>query len=212
MEEDNKKPKTMACSESDEEQDRLSNLSDELIIHILSFLTTKESYRTSVLSTRWESICTKIPNLDFELPKTTNPMSSKAIQSVYAALLRRTENLRKLRLYSDNGCTPYDMHLWVSKALDLKVEELELDCRSVEKPTLLPLRLSISKSLVVLKLRGRTRPRLNFSSDVCFPSLKILKLQFIVFNSIADDHIVSMILLIFYLIVHILRNLFYMTA
>jgi len=41
---------------------------------------------------------------------------------------------------------------------------------------------------VVLKLRGGTRPRLNSSSDVCFPSLKILKLQFIVFNSIANDH------------------------
>jgi len=178
----------MACSEFDKEQDRLSNLSDELIIHILSFLTTKESYRTSVLSTRWESICTKIPNLDFELPMTTDPMSSKAIQSVYAALLRRTENLRKLSLFSDDGCTPYDMHMWVSKALDLKVQELEFDCWSMEKPSFLPLRLSMSKSLVVLKLRGGPYPRLNYSSDVCFPSLKILHLQLIVFNSILDNH------------------------
>jgi len=178
----------MACSESDKEQDRLSDLSDELIIHILSFLTTKESYRTSVLSTRWESICTKIPNLDFELPMTSDPMSSKAIQSVYAALLRRTENLRKLSLFSDDGCTPYDIHLWVLKALDLKVHELEFDCWSMEKPTLLPRRLSISKSLVVLKLRGGPHPRLNYSSDVCFPSLKILHLQLIVFNSILDNH------------------------
>jgi len=188
MEEVNKKPKTTACFGSDKEQDQLSDLSDELIIHILSFLTTKESYKTSVLSTRWESICTKIPNLDFELPMTTNPMSSKVIQSVYAALLRRTKNLRKLSLFSDDGCTPYDMHLWVSKALDLKVQELEFDCWSMEKPILLPLRLSVSKSLVALKLRGGPYPRLNYSSDMCFPSLKILHLQLIVFNSVLDNH------------------------
>ncbi|AES82308.1 hypothetical protein MTR_7g110910 [Medicago truncatula] len=44
----NKNPKTMVCSYV--EYDRLSNLSDDLIYRILSFLSTKESYRTCVLS------------------------------------------------------------------------------------------------------------------------------------------------------------------
>ncbi|KEH43359.1 F-box/FBD-like domain protein [Medicago truncatula] len=185
MEEANKKPKTRACT--NEEHDKLSDLSDELIFRILSFLSTKESHKTCVLSTRWESICTKIPDLNFKLPNISDSMSSKAIQSVYATLLKRIENIRKLSLFSEYGCQSYDVHLWVSKALDLKVQELELECWSFKKPTILPLRLSISKSLVVLKLRGGTQPRLNYSSN--FPSLKILHLHYIVWNSILDDRI-----------------------
>jgi len=189
MEENNEKPETAAaCSKSDEEHDRLSNLSDELILHILSFLSTKESYRTSVLSKRWELICTKIPNLDFELLEVSDPTSSKSIQSVYAALLRRTENIRKLSLLSNNGCQSYDVHLWVSKALELNVQELDVECWHLDKPTLLPLRLSMSKSLVVLKFRGETQPRLNSSSVVNFPSLKVLHIQCTMLNSIMDDH------------------------
>ncbi|XP_024637095.1 F-box/LRR-repeat protein At4g14103 [Medicago truncatula] len=205
----------MACS--DEEHDRLSNLPDDLICHILSFLSTKESYRTCVLSTRWESICTKIPSLRFELPEISDPFLSKYIKSVYQeyirkqnldsekgcephdvhmwvskafvnfALLRRTENIRKLRLYSEKGCQPNDVHMWVSKALDLKVQELDLDLFLHEK-TLLPLRLSTCESLVVLKLRGRIQPTLNSSLHVYLPSLKILHLRSTVIYSFFDDH------------------------
>lgn len=96
MKKGNKNPKTMACSYV--EYDRLSNLSDDLIYCILSFLSTKESYRTCVLSTRWRSIYTKIPDLHFEFPEESDLVSSKEIKYVYAALLRLTENLRKLSL------------------------------------------------------------------------------------------------------------------
>jgi hypothetical protein len=152
-----------------------------LIFHILSFLSTKESYRTCVLSTRWGSICTKIPDLHFELPEIP-------YQSVYAALLRRTENIRKLSLDSVVGCQPEDVHMWVSKALDLKVQELDLELLLHGK-TLLPLRLSRCESLVVLKLRGRIRPGFSSSFDVYLPSLKILHLRLTVLLSMFDDHI-----------------------
>ncbi|KEH29909.1 putative F-box domain, FBD domain, leucine-rich repeat domain, L domain-containing protein [Medicago truncatula] len=174
----------MTCS--DEQHDRLSNLSDDLICHILSFLSTKECYRTCVLSTRWESICTKIPNLHFQLPENSDPVLSKEIKFVNVALLRRTENIRKLSLNSENGCQPHDVRMWVSKALDLKVQELELDLFLHEK-ILLPLRLSTCESLVVLKLQGRIQPKLNSSFHVYLPSLKILHLRETVAYSIFDD-------------------------
>ncbi|RHN78385.1 putative F-box domain, leucine-rich repeat domain, L domain-containing protein [Medicago truncatula] len=180
----------MACSYV--EYDRLSNLSDDLIYCILSFLSTKESYRTCVLSTRWRSIYTKIPDLHFEFPEESDLVSSKEIKYVYAALLRRTENLRKLSLYSRDhdidSWQPQDIHMWVSKALDLKVKELDLGLELHEK-TLLPCRLFTYESLVVLKLRGRIQPKLDSSFDVYLPSLKILHLQSTMFNCIFDDHI-----------------------
>jgi len=190
MKKGNKNPKTMACSY--EEFDRLSDLSDDLIYRILSFLSTKESYRTCVLSTRWRSIYTKIPDLHFEFPEISDLVLSKEIKDVYAALLRRTGNLRKLSLYNRNddidSWQPQDIHVWVSKALDLKVKELDLGLELHEK-TLLPHRLFISESLVVLKLRGKIQPKPDSSFDVYLPSLKILHLQSTMLNCIFDDHI-----------------------
>lgn len=172
--EEAKKLKTLACY--DEECDQFSNLSDELVCHVLSFLPTKAAYRSSVLSKRWASICTTILDLNFEIPEVTD--SSSEIKSVYAALLRRTENIRKLRLRNYDGCKPCDVHLWVSKALDLKVQELHLEFGSRPNP-ILPLRLFRSESLVVLKLRGHIefQPTLNSSFDIHLPSLKILHLD-----------------------------------
>jgi len=124
----------MACS--DEEHDRLSNLSDDLICHICSFLSSKESYRTCVLSKRWESIWTKIPNLHFHLPEISDPvMSKEEFQSLNLAVLRRSENIAKEETNSLNlafqrrseniakqiqdsqmGCSPHDVHMGVPKA------------------------------------------------------------------------------------------------
>lgn len=45
--------------------DRLGELPDSLLIHILSFLNVKEAGRTSVLSKRWEFLWAQLPRLLF---------------------------------------------------------------------------------------------------------------------------------------------------
>ncbi|KAK2972459.1 hypothetical protein RJ640_003885 [Escallonia rubra] len=45
--------------------DRLSNLPDEILCHILSFLPTKNAVATSILSSRYSSLWSYIPVLDF---------------------------------------------------------------------------------------------------------------------------------------------------
>ncbi|KAL5731113.1 hypothetical protein ACHQM5_003872 [Ranunculus cassubicifolius] len=51
--------------------DRVSNLPEDVLHCILSFLPTKYAVSTSVLSTRWKYLWTSIHNLEFcdELPK-----------------------------------------------------------------------------------------------------------------------------------------------
>ncbi|CAG7907187.1 unnamed protein product [Brassica rapa] len=45
--------------------DRISGLSDELLVRILTFIPTKVAVSTSILSKRWEFLWTWVPKLEF---------------------------------------------------------------------------------------------------------------------------------------------------
>ncbi|KAB2044307.1 hypothetical protein E1A91_D01G085700v1 [Gossypium mustelinum] len=47
--------------------DRISDLPDSILTHILSFLSTNEAVRTSILPTRWRYLFALLPNLHFDL-------------------------------------------------------------------------------------------------------------------------------------------------
>lgn len=47
-------------------EDRISNLPDPILTHILSFLPTKSAVGTTILSKRWKSPFISLPNLDFD--------------------------------------------------------------------------------------------------------------------------------------------------
>ncbi|KAJ1381527.1 Leucine-rich repeat domain superfamily [Sesbania bispinosa] len=156
--------------------DLLSNLPDDLICHILCFLPTRDAYRTSLVSKRWRFLCTKVPDLSFYLPSHSSSHSVREllIHSVNTVLLQRTQRIRKFTLSCYLSCEPYHVSAWISKALDLNVQELDLGCHLL-RITRLPAKLSTSTSIVVLKLSGNIQPK--FPSSVRLPSLKIFHLE-----------------------------------
>ncbi|XP_020233152.1 FBD-associated F-box protein At5g60610-like [Cajanus cajan] len=78
-------------------------LLDELLCHILSFLSTKEAIATSLLSKRWRFLWTMVPSLHIGC--------AKPIMEHYKSLkLKAVRNYRYLRLYHQNWLYDEVMH------------------------------------------------------------------------------------------------------
>ena len=75
-----KRKKMEHFPDKDTSVDRISNLPDSLLCHILSFLPTNEAVVTTILSSRWKPLWTLIPKLDLE----DNSISDHTVYSVLA--------------------------------------------------------------------------------------------------------------------------------
>ncbi|KAK4576678.1 hypothetical protein RGQ29_027286 [Quercus rubra] len=173
--------------------DRISSLPESLLCHILSFLPTKDSIATSILSTRWKLLWTLVPKLDLDSYKiSTSELSldddddddvedARAIMfaHVVSSVLAKQEcgELQTFRLRWLYGWDGSHLDAWFRTAAARKVKELDLEVlmhSDVENLKLPPSFFSC-RTLVVLKLSGDIdidTPSLSFN----FPSLKILHL------------------------------------
>lgn len=171
-----------------EEVDGINSLPDELLAHILSFLQTKEAVSTSVLSTKWRSLWTMVPALDFN---DDNQCFSKslfvdAVSSVLSQ--RKTEFITRLCLESyHKRLTPNMVNLLVSIGVKNNLEELNLNYFILEAT--LPSRLFNCQTLSILKLRGNIN--LNLPSSIHLPLLKVLHLDLLHF--IDDESIMRLL-------------------
>ncbi|KAM0864291.1 hypothetical protein ACQ4PT_044027 [Festuca glaucescens] len=109
-------------------RDRLSDLPDDLLGHVLSFLPTEEAGRAAVLSRRWRRVIADVHTISFQ---------EGLLDRVTAALLARRRcsggetRLRCFRValgpyMSSDSST---LHHWLSYALDYGVQELHLVTR-----------------------------------------------------------------------------------
>ncbi|GMY31876.1 FBD-associated F-box protein At3g52670-like isoform X1 [Fagus crenata] len=159
--------------------DRISNLPDSLLCHILSFLETKETVATSTLSTRWKPLWTLVPNLDLEMYGFEWNKCYRFPQIVSKVWdLRHANPLKQFRLCWRFYCDPILVDKWLCATIVRHLEELDLNIYpnlAFNLPTNL---FNYCKTLVVLKLRGNivlNTP--SSSSSLGFPSLKILHLH-----------------------------------
>jgi hypothetical protein len=182
--------------------DRISNLPDSFLCHILSFLPTKESVATSILSSRWKLLWTLVPNLEFDvdkLNKTSTSLSSDQLNQCHFSFghilsrvwaLRNVNSVHKFILkwssYADSD--PIHVDSCVRAVIAHGVEQLYLKI-SLKQPFEFPRSLYFCKTLVVLNLeRGLL---INPPCASSLPSLKTLHLICVTYAN--DDSLCTLL-------------------
>lgn len=112
----------------EENKDRLSELPEHLIYHILSFLAMKDVIGTCVLSKKWRYIWSSVPCLNF--PPTTMPIKNEIDFITRCLVLYKGLAIQKLNLSLKKslkaGSHPVDWYIYFG--LIHNVREFHLEC------------------------------------------------------------------------------------
>ncbi|CAF1862113.1 hypothetical protein Bca4012_033191 [Brassica carinata] len=157
--------------------DRISGLSDELLVRILTFVPTKFAVSTSILSKRWEFVWTWVPKLEFVDNKYGSDLAIRDFISMNLPLLKPPV-IESFLLKCFSSFPPEDITRWVATTVSRCIVELDIDCVycwSGEPCLLLPSSLYTCESLVTLKLNGE-KILLDVPRTVSLPILKTLHL------------------------------------
>ncbi|KAB5524588.1 hypothetical protein DKX38_022337 [Salix brachista] len=150
----------------------LNDLSQDILLHILSFLPTLESITTSLISKKWKSLWSLVPSLNFSYVHFPIYKSFFTTRQFFSEFVDRTLILRphlplqKFRLefiYEDRyGC---HVDSWVRYAIRNRVSELDLD-------------FFIDESFHIVESEGRRDYDFPFSAprNAC-PNIEVLKLE-----------------------------------
>ncbi|KAL0793479.1 hypothetical protein Bca101_064856 [Brassica carinata] len=105
--------------------DRISTLPDPLITEILLWLPTRDSVKTSVLSTRWRNLWLDVPGIDIKLPFS----NANTITSFIKRFLEfnRDARLRKFKItYDLSKVHPVGIREWIATAISRGVQRLDV--------------------------------------------------------------------------------------
>ncbi|CAJ2632901.1 unnamed protein product [Trifolium pratense] len=185
------------------EEDRISSLPDCVLSHILSFLPTKTSVATSILSNRWRHIWKHVSVLDFSDDFRDESLFEKARRNNklfehfqnFSVFVNRVFSLRMpypiekmslscvKSLYNIESCTS-SIDTWVCSVIGPHLKEFSLEIDPIQKYQFEPpITLFTCTNLVSLSLIGETGmlssiyidPR--FAEEIRLPSLNYLKLH-----------------------------------
>ncbi|KAI5428275.1 F-box protein At4g22280 isoform X3 [Lathyrus oleraceus] len=163
--------KRQKCSQG--EEDRISNLPDFIIGHILTFLCFKDAIRTSVLSQRWIYMWTYITKLGlddgvYQINKTT------FINFVCRMLLHlNASNINEFHLILEEKYDPYIIGQLISLVSNKKIKVISL--RSINECSISCYPIFKCQSLEKLEL-AMGHSIIQFPSFVCLSSLTALYL------------------------------------
>ncbi|KAL4619116.1 hypothetical protein ACB092_06G056600 [Castanea dentata] len=144
--------------------DRISNLPDSLLCHILCFLPTNDAIVTSILSSRWKPLWTLVPKIDLH-DKSITGHSVSPLRILYSVLAQHTTH-------------PSSQ---ISPSHGILLVTLPISTNGSTPPYCLPHAVFHSKTLESLELSGEIE--LDPPPSFQLPSLKILGLYEICYTT-----------------------------
>jgi hypothetical protein len=155
--------------ENDGNEDRLSDLPDNVLLHILSFLNTKHVVQTCVLSTRWKHLWKHIPNLRLHVSRFPTVKNFAKFVSKILALRDASTALHSLDLYRHGNIEPQLLKniLKYICSHNTQLQELRLSVRG--DSGLIMSCVSQCQALTTLKLSVYPRGNINSNSGILFP-------------------------------------------
>ncbi|XP_020986319.2 FBD-associated F-box protein At2g26860-like [Arachis duranensis] len=172
--------------------DRISDMPDCILLHILSFLPTKTAFLTTVLSRRWTHLCHHLQHLHFDQNqfRNHNTWSDSSAKKRFLAIVNwilsrhNAPPIRTFRLTCDLNRQSYEYtaEWFIRKVLGTNLEELNLQLSSIccsDPKVAIPNSVFSCTSLVTLRLIGGHIRIPSPSAPSCryhLPSLKTLEL------------------------------------
>ncbi|XP_074271841.1 putative F-box/LRR-repeat protein At3g58880 [Silene latifolia] len=165
--------------------DKISNLPDELLVLILSFLPTWYGVRTSILSRRWRYLFTLTDCLYFDDEPFKRRGDRRRFENfVYKVLeLHKISPIRKFSLVRRATYSKLHLNAWVKHAIQNGVQEIHYHYDVDERE--LPYDLITCKTLVKLSVIGYKRHGIKIPKSSWLSNLKILHLNSVRFG---DDY------------------------
>ncbi|OMO96558.1 hypothetical protein CCACVL1_04897 [Corchorus capsularis] len=186
-----KKAKKNHGEEGVVEKDRLSDLSDCILLHILSFLPDiRFCVRTTVLSKRWNNLWASLPDLFFDKLESRNTTFSWFKQFVRHVMWRRKNlPLNKFSFGYHRTLEDDSMFATIIKyAMSYNVQHFSLYLQSASLTYLSPF-FNISVSLKTLELQGFDN--MHLLEDFTLPNLTTLSLYWCRFGGKVNGEPIS---------------------
>ncbi|KAG5079279.1 hypothetical protein JHK86_003344 [Glycine max] len=173
-----------------DERDRISELPDCILMHIMSFLDTKDAVQTCILSKRWKDLCKCLTDLTFRSPFRCK-CKKYFRKFVSWVLSSRNDSCSLLNVDINNSCIETEeLDRVIKYVMFHNVQKLTMYIGLSSRPNLdsLPL-VFCSKSLTSLKLCLMHDPssRIVLPKSLHLPALTSLHLQCVNFTAIDND-------------------------
>ncbi|CAK8577882.1 unnamed protein product [Lathyrus sativus] len=166
-------------------EDRLSDLPDSVILHILSFLNTNHAIRTCLLSTRWKHLWKCIPTLILHFSRATTDEHFSVFVSKILSLRDKSTALHALDLYRQCDIEPQLLQKILNCVCSHNTHLQKLGISVCGDSDLILSCVSSCRALTSLKLsvypRGSNNRQTLFPNSLNLPALTSLDLANFVF-------------------------------
>ncbi|KAL0694896.1 hypothetical protein Bca4012_062076 [Brassica carinata] len=169
-----------------EQRSRINDLPDQLLCHILSFLSTRDSVRSSVLSKRWRNLWLQVPVFDLNSLQFDEDVLGfigfldKFLESKENLVLNR---FKLIYHYVDIDDDDSFVESWIDALVRRRVRHLDFQVNSDETELVwMPLSLYSCNTLVSLSLYHVALCELEQDFPVSLPCLKIMHLERVIAN------------------------------